>query len=60
MGITDMRAPRHDDAARPPGAAWRMWCKRVGWLLLIWTLSVAALGVAAGLMRLFMHALGMR
>jgi len=43
-----------------PGAGPRLWFKRVGWLVLIWALSVAALGVAAGLMRLFMHALGMR
>jgi hypothetical protein len=42
------------------GGKVRMWCKRVGWLVLIWLLSVAALGVAAGLMKLFMHALGMR
>jgi hypothetical protein len=39
---------------RTPGA-WR----RLGWLVLIWCLSVAALGVAAGLMRLLMRAAGL-
>ncbi|AGI26139.1 DUF2474 domain-containing protein [Pseudomonas sp. MT3] len=33
--------------------------KRLGWLVLIWALSVAALGVAAWLMRLFMSAAGL-
>lgn len=33
--------------------------QRLGWLLLIWTLSVAALGVAAWVMRLFMGAAGL-
>jgi len=35
------------------------WLKRVGWLVLIWTASVLALAVAAYLMRLFMHAIGL-
>ncbi|WP_374439213.1 DUF2474 domain-containing protein [Pseudomonas panipatensis] len=33
--------------------------KRLGWLLLIWAGSVAALGVAAWLMRLLMSAAGL-
>lgn len=33
--------------------------KRIGWLLLIWCASVAALGVVAGLMRLLMNAAGL-
>ncbi len=33
--------------------------KRLGWLVLIWVLSVSALGVAAWLMRLFMSAAGL-
>ena len=33
------------------------WLRRAGWLLLIWALSVAALGVVAGLMRMLMNAL---
>ncbi len=33
--------------------------KRLGWLALIWVLSVAGLGVAAWLMRLFMSAAGL-
>jgi hypothetical protein len=38
---------------------WRGWLKRVGWLLLIWTASVAALGLAALGMKLLMRAAGM-
>lgn len=34
--------------------------KKLGWLFLIWVASVAALGLFAGLLRLFMHAAGMR
>ena len=34
--------------------------KRLGWLVLIWGASVLALGVAAGLMRLFMNAIGLQ
>jgi hypothetical protein len=37
-----------------------MWAKRVGWLALIWVASVAALGVVALLIRVAMHAAGMR
>ncbi len=36
-----------------------IWC-RLGWMLLIWTASVAALGVVALLIRLLMQAAGMR
>jgi hypothetical protein len=32
------------------------WVRRVGWLLLIWSLSVAALGLVALLIRLVMRA----
>jgi len=37
-----------------------MWAKRVGWLALIWVASVATLGVIALLIRVAMHAAGMR
>jgi len=37
-----------------------MWARRIAWLVLIWTASVAALGVIALLIRLGMHAAGMR
>jgi len=33
--------------------------QRLGWLVLIWVLSVAALGAAAWVMRLFMAAAGL-
>jgi len=35
------------------------WTRRVGWLVLIWTLSVLALGAVAGLMRLLMSSAGL-
>jgi hypothetical protein len=37
-----------------------LWLKRVGWLLALWIGGVAALGLVALLLRLFMHAAGMR
>lgn len=36
-----------------------LWLKRIGWLLAIWSASVAALGVAAWLLRLLMRAAGL-
>ena len=36
------------------------WLQRVGWLVLLWLGGVAALALAAGLLRLLMHAAGMR
>jgi hypothetical protein len=38
----------------------RLWLRRFGWLVAIWAASVAALALAAALMRLLMHAAGMR
>jgi hypothetical protein len=35
------------------------WPKRIGWLVLIWAASVAALGIVALLIRAGMHAAGM-
>ena len=35
------------------------WARRTGWLLLIWTCSVAGLGVAALVHRLLMQMAGM-
>lgn len=35
------------------------WLKRIGWLILIWILSVLALVVAAYMMRLFMRLIGL-
>jgi hypothetical protein len=35
------------------------WWRRVGWLLLIWAGSVAALGIVAWLFRVLMRAAGM-
>jgi hypothetical protein len=38
---------------------WRVWAKRLGWLALIWALSVAALAVVALLLRMVMRGVGM-
>ncbi|WP_083671540.1 DUF2474 domain-containing protein [Roseomonas gilardii] len=37
----------------------RLWSQRVGWLVLIWTLSVGGLAIAALLFRLLMRSAGM-
>jgi hypothetical protein len=37
----------------------RSWWKRIGWLLLIWIASVAALGFVAAMLRLVMRGVGM-
>lgn len=37
----------------------RPWWKKLGWLVLIWSASVASLGLFAWLMKLFMRAAGM-
>jgi hypothetical protein len=36
------------------------WLRRVGWLVLLWTASVAALGVVALILRAFMTFAGLR
>lgn len=36
------------------------WLRRLGWMAAIWAASVAALGAFALLMRVLMHAAGMR
>lgn len=36
------------------------WLRRLGWLVLLWTGGVAALFATASLIRLVMHAAGMR
>jgi hypothetical protein len=37
----------------------RPWWKKLGWLVLIWSASVAALGVVALLLKLLMRAAGL-
>jgi hypothetical protein len=40
---------------------WRgMWLRRVGWLVALWLGGVLALGAVALMLRLCMHAAGMR
>lgn len=45
--------------ARPTAPDNPSWMRRIGWLLLIWMLSVVALGVAAAFFRLFMKLAGL-
>ena len=42
-----------------PSPAQPSWRSRLLWLALIWACSVAALGAAAGLLRLVMRSIGM-
>ena len=51
-GITDRQPAK---PATPP----RRWSKRIGWLLLIWVASVAALAFVALLLKLVMRGAGM-
>ena len=45
--------------ANPPSDAPKSWVKRIGWLVLIWTASVLALGAVAVLFRLVMNMAGL-
>jgi len=38
----------------------RLWLRRLGWLVALWAAGVAALAAVALLLRLVMHAAGMR
>jgi hypothetical protein len=38
----------------------RVWLQRLGWMALLWLGGVAALGLVALLLRVLMHAAGMR
>jgi hypothetical protein len=42
----------------PPRA--RLWAQRAGWMVLLWAGGVAALAVVAFVLRILMHAAGMR
>ena len=37
----------------------KSWARRIGWLILIWIASVAALAIVAMLFRILMHAAGL-
>ena len=43
----------------PPTANAQIWLRRLGWLMLIWTASVLALGVVAGVFRVVMNLAGL-
>jgi hypothetical protein len=40
------------------GGSFKLWLGRIGWLVLIWSASVAALGIAAFALRLLMAMAG--
>lgn len=40
-------------------AAMKSWSQRIGWLILIWFASVAALAIVAALFRVLMNAAGL-
>lgn len=46
---------KHESSARGPKPLW----KRMTWLVLIWSVSVLALGVVAWMLRQFMTAAGL-
>lgn len=37
-----------------------LWLRRLGWLLALWLAGVAALAIVAWLIRIMMHAAGMK
>ena len=45
--------------ASAPGSGRRLWVRRVGWFIMLWTVSVVALAVVAGLLRTLMHFAGL-
>jgi hypothetical protein len=45
--------------ASPLGSGHRLWARRLGWLILIWTASVAAVAVVAVLLRVLMNLTGL-
>jgi hypothetical protein len=56
MPVSDSAPDRRQ---QPAARAARKWFSRIGWLLLIWCASVAALGVVALGLRLVMRLAGM-
>ena len=58
------RAAIHAGLSAPPprgaAAGWRIWLRRFGWLLVLYTGGVAALAVVAIVLHLAMRAAGMR
>jgi hypothetical protein len=52
-----MRGPSVNNPARPPR---RLWLRRLGWMAALWAGGVLTLYLVASLLRLLMHAAGMR
>jgi hypothetical protein len=48
-----------NETEQDPAANKPLW-KKVGWLIVIWSGSVVALGIAAEVLRMFMTAAGMK
>jgi uncharacterized protein DUF2474 len=45
--------------ASPSAMVLRSWLQRIGWLVLIWSASVLALGIVAALFRILMNLAGL-
>ena len=45
--------------AAPSATVLRSWLQRIGWLVLIWSASVLALGIVAALFRILMNLAGL-
>ncbi len=45
--------------ASPLSSGHRLWVRRLGWLVLIWTASVIALALVAALLRVLMNLAGL-
>jgi len=45
--------------ASPPRSEHRLWVRRLGWLIVIWMLSVLTLAVVAALLRTLMNFAGL-
>jgi hypothetical protein len=45
--------------AFPLGSGNRLWVRRVGWFIMIWTTSVIALAVVAALLRTLLNFVGL-
>jgi hypothetical protein len=45
--------------ASPVGSRHRVWARRIGWLILIWTASVVALAIVAALLHTVMNFAGL-
>ena len=58
--VMDITSQQNGTLQEPTEPKFKLWFKRVGWLILIWFASVLALGVVALGLRLFMNLIGLK